>query len=522
MKKGKLNDKVLPLLAGTIFAVGTSLAQTSGEIDELFGISGYVVTDHVPGIGEVFNDLIALEDDKLLMVGFVNDANQDLLLARYNADGSLDATFGNNGKVTIDLTIGADEQATAATVLFDGKILVTGGMNNGGTIDAFILRLNEDGTLDNSFGTGGMGYTVLNAGANSLAFGADVEVDASNNIFVAATAANAMANYDMVVFKLSQGGGLDAGFGTAGAALIDNAGATDYAYNLALSQSGKIAIVGYTENGDTRGFVARLNSTGGMDLTFNATGGYVYDPSADSESIMDVCFDTGDKVIAVGMQGAGTNIDGVILRLGDDGVLDNTFGTSGAVISDIGSDNGVFLRRVEISEHGKIFAAGYVDGLTLRSPYVISLFDDGNADTDFAPGGDAIPEFTIAINGIIGTGMAIQSDGNVVLGGTITSQDFAGENMYMMRLYGIEAALELVEETTEGIVIYPNPVQDDFRIHATNEVEEVRLIDLNGHIVASWEGADYYKLRENVVGGSYFLHIATPSGNVVHKLVIVR
>lgn len=522
MKKLKLNDKVLPLLTGTIFIAGTSLAQTSGEIDALFGTSGYVVTDHVLGTGEVFNDLIALEDDKLLMVGFVNDANQDLLLARYNADGSLDATFGNNGKAIVDLTIGGDEQATAATVLFDGKILVTGGMDNGGTIDAFILRLNEDGTVDNSFGTGGMGYTVLNAGANSLAFGADVEVDAGNNIFVAATAANAMANYDMVVFKLTQGGGLDAGFGTAGAALIDNAGATDYAYNLALSQSGKIAIVGYTEDSDTKGFVVRLNNTGGMDLTFNATGGYIYDPSADDESIMDVCFDAGDKVIAVGMQGTGNNIDGVILRLGDDGVLDNTFGTSGAVISDIGSDNGVFLRRVEISEHGKIFAAGYVDGLTLRSPYVISLFDDGGADTDFAPGGDAIPSFAIAINGIIGTGMAIQSDGNVVLGGTITSQDFVGENMYMMRLYGVEAALELTEEITESMVIYPNPAQDNFSIQTTNEVEEVRLVDLNGHIVASWEGADHYKLKEDVVGGSYFLHIATPSGNAVQKLVIVR
>ncbi len=519
MEKHRLYDTVLPLLAATVFS-GISLAQTSGDIDATFGVSGYVITDHIPGSGEIFNDLLVLSDDKILMTGFVDDANQDILLAKYNADGTADGTFGNGGKVTIDLTIGADEQGTAAVELSDGKILVTGGMDHG-TIDAFVLRLNADGSLDNSFGTGGTGYTILNAGANSLAFGTDVEVHGTD-IYVGATVANALANYDFAIFKLTQGGGVDVSFGTSGVALVDNDGANDYVYNLDLSVSGKIVAAGYTDDGDTKGFIVRLTSSGALDLTFNATGGYIYDPTADDETIFDVCFGAGDKVIAVGTQGTGNNIDGAILRLGDDGVPDTGFGTNGVVVSDIGTDNGVFLRRVQVSEHGKIFAGGYVDGLSLRSPYVISLTDNGSADTDFAPGGDAIPDFAIALNGIFGTGLGIQSDGNVLLGGSATSQDFVGDNMYLMRLYGIEAELGVNEQAVAEALVYPNPASERFEIRSDEVIEEVRLMDLNGCLIDSWKFANHYELKENVVSGVYMLHITTTSGSAVHRLSVVR
>lgn len=523
MKKLRLNETATFLLTGSLLYAGALSAQISGELDENFGTMGYVLTDHVASIGEVYNDLVVLSNDKILMVGYVNDAaNTDLLIARYEKDGSLDATFGAGGKVIIDMTIGADEQATAAVELFDGKILVTGGVDNG-TIDAFILRLNEDGSIDNSFGTGGTGHTYLNAGANLLAFGSDVEVDGSNTIYVAATVANSLGDYDFAVFKLTQGGGVDASFGNSGVALVDNGGATDFVFNMDVSSAtGKILMTGYTEDASIQGFVTRLNSNGSLDLTFNASGGYIYDGTPDDNILYDACFVAGDQILAVGSAGTGDNLDGIILRLSDDGTLDNTFGTNGVVISDIGSANGVFLRRVQVSEHGKIFAGGHINGLNLRTPYVISLDADGGADADFSQGGDAAPEFAISLNDIQGTGMGIQSDGNVLLGGSITSQDFVGENMYLVRLYGIEAELGIEDASEVGLTLYPNPAQNEFYIQTEGTIEHLSLVDVNGKQIDSWDVADHYALKPHVVSGTYFLHITTTNGNTVRKLQVIR
>src|SRR5690606_27620242 len=115
--------------------------------------------------------------------------------------------------------------------------------------------------------------------------------------------------------------------------------------------------------------------------------------------------------------------------------------------------------------------------------------------------------FAIALNGILGTGLGIQSDGNVLLGGSVTSQDFVGENMYLVRLYGIEAELGTDKMEQEDLVVYPNPAQNEFLIRSAATVEHVRLVDVNGRLIDTWSVADHYQLSKDVVSGTYFLHI---------------
>ena len=195
-------------------------AQIGGDLDVNFGVSGYVMTDHVPNTGEVFMDMITLSNDKIVMVGYTTDANQDILVARFNPDGTPDVTFGSNGATSIDASIGLNEQAWAVKELSDGKLLITGIIVTGGSWDGFIMRLDTVGTIDTSFGTTVPGRTNFNAGDNTIALGTAIEVLSDNSILVGGSALFG-GTADMVVFKFTQGGGSAAAFASGGYASFD-------------------------------------------------------------------------------------------------------------------------------------------------------------------------------------------------------------------------------------------------------------------------------------------------------------
>src|SRR5439155_974558 len=96
-------------------------------------------------------------------------------LARYNSDGSLDSTFGSGGIVTTDF--GSSETAFAISVAADGKITAAGGTKGASPGDIAVARYNSDGSLDSSFGSGGKVTTDFAAGSDDVAFGLVVQPD---------------------------------------------------------------------------------------------------------------------------------------------------------------------------------------------------------------------------------------------------------------------------------------------------------------------------------------------------------
>jgi uncharacterized delta-60 repeat protein len=139
---------------------------TDGSVDTTFGTEGRVITDM--GTADTIQSVAVLPDGKILAAGYGGKAggNQflDFTLARYNTDGSLDSTFGNGGKVLTDVSTNRDE-AAALVVRPDGKIVVGGPVYVGVTFcttDACryfgfaLAQYNPDGSLDKSFGHGGI------------------------------------------------------------------------------------------------------------------------------------------------------------------------------------------------------------------------------------------------------------------------------------------------------------------------------------------------------------------------------
>ena len=133
-----------------------------GSLDtDGFGIDGVVVTDL--GNFSYVNGATLQPDGKILVVGYVDDGvTNDFFLVRYNDDGSLDTDFGSDGVVITDL--GGRDIARSVTVQPDGKILVAGdtATESGDFASDFALvRYNDNGTLDTDFGTGGIVITDL-------------------------------------------------------------------------------------------------------------------------------------------------------------------------------------------------------------------------------------------------------------------------------------------------------------------------------------------------------------------------
>jgi uncharacterized delta-60 repeat protein len=136
------------LSTGKILVVGNSDGtfaavryNVDGSLDTSFSDDGIVTSN--AAINEVMSSIVTLPDGKFLAAG--TNGNYDLVVVRYNADGTLDSTFGKNGRVTTDL--GGAEECTGLAVQNDGKILLTGTSDS----DFVLVRYNTDGSLDSTF-----------------------------------------------------------------------------------------------------------------------------------------------------------------------------------------------------------------------------------------------------------------------------------------------------------------------------------------------------------------------------------
>src|SRR5262249_24701082 len=127
-----------------------------GSLDTTFGTGGKVTTDF--GGGHASADAVAVQNDgKIVAAGHAYSAqtNWDFALTRYNSDGHPDTSFGSGGKVTTDFSAG-DDHANAVILQSDGKIVVAGLGSNATTAQDFgLARYNADGSLDTTFGVGG-------------------------------------------------------------------------------------------------------------------------------------------------------------------------------------------------------------------------------------------------------------------------------------------------------------------------------------------------------------------------------
>jgi uncharacterized delta-60 repeat protein len=214
----------------------------NGTLDTSFSGDGTQTTDFGLGEGAQATGAAIQGNGKLVVVGSAgaNNISQDLALARYNADGSLDTSFSGDGTQTTDL--GGSDEAADVALQGDGKIVAAGIASGGATGDDFALaRYNPDGSLDTGFSGDGMQTTDFGFGADDEANGVVLQGD--GKIVAAGVASGGPTGDDFALARYDADGSLDTSFSGDGKRRT-NFGGVDMANGVALQGDGKIVAVG--------------------------------------------------------------------------------------------------------------------------------------------------------------------------------------------------------------------------------------------------------------------------------------
>ncbi len=222
--------------AGYKFA--TARFHPNGSLDASFGTDGKVTTSFGSTNDKAY-DAVLQPDGKIVLVG--GTAFNAIALCRYTNSGALDGSFGVAGKVTTDAIPNKSEEAASVALQTDGKLLVAGyHLTSNNTGNFLLIRYQPNGELDQSFGSGGIVTTDF-GGSDDRATSVKVLIDGSVLLCGYAGSNFALARY-------SSFGVLDTTFGTGGMLILD-LGASDQAKKMAIQDDLKIVVAGYTQGG---------------------------------------------------------------------------------------------------------------------------------------------------------------------------------------------------------------------------------------------------------------------------------
>lgn len=325
---------------GKIVLVGTRSGEvalvrlhSSGALDESFGVSGLVSTD-VGDFNSIGIDAIMQPDGKILVAVFhaAFEMNSKFWLVRYNADGSRDAGFGSSGVASVTFGM-VTSQTYTLSLQSDGKIILAGNQNNFGS---HMARFDSDGQLDLTFSGDGKTSVYVNGFGSSLS-----QVIAQSDLKTLGIGhTQSGGDFDFLLFRLLDDGSMDATFGSGGVVTTDFGSISDMAYSAAIQPADqKVVLVG--RSGDDLA-LARYNPDGSLDSSFGSSGVVTTDLGG-TEFLRKIFLLSNGKILATGSSDGSTiivryNSDGspdtsfsgngvlVLFQGGDTGVADEVYG----------------------------------------------------------------------------------------------------------------------------------------------------------------------------------------------------
>ncbi len=506
------------------------VVDTSCAIDRTFGNNGKIYTDF--GINNGTDDVcdIAVQTDgKIVVLGSNSTYSPQTQystyeIARYNVDGSPDYTFGGSGKVSYQIgsSINSNCNAEALALQNDGKIVIVGStFSDISEYDFAIVRLNYNGSLDQTFGTNGVVYTEnFNTGAGySMDLAKDVAIQPDGKIIVVGS--TWYSRSDFAVARYNTNGTQDASFGNNGK-VVKTVGGFDEAKAVAIQPDGKIIVAGRSINSTTDYALIRCNSDGTIDQGFGTNGQIITDFYSSSDEINDIKIQPDGKIIVGGFSMVYNGLSAIsqfsMARYNSTGVLDNSFGTGGKVVSNFGTTSNSQINAIKLLSNGDIIAAGftfYIGGDFLIAKYKPS----GILDANFCTYGASYTDF--GSNDVL-RGIDFQNNKIVAAGTTsaLGNLDFA-VTRYNIVNYGIENE-ENIYNNQFDFIIYPNPVCDKLNIEIKNNGRQINFEIFNsiGHIIKKGQGVGKIEINtENYDNGLYFIKLYDDKYFDVRKFV---
>lgn len=335
---------------------------------------------------------LSLPDGKIMLAVSTPDDLFDFRIMRLNQDGSPDTSFGDGGSVVVDVDPGSD-LPTEMLLQPDGKVIVTGpgGVNFGGGI-LVATRLNEDGTLDTSFGNGGkLVYFPPGAGMSPT----HVALQADGKLLVAGLISSVGANPDVLLVRFDSDGSLDTGFADEGMLVHSLGIGTDNARAVHVLPDGKILVAGTMRSpaNDVDGFLMRLHLDGSLDAAFGSDGVVKAHLTDGHDVFAHMVVQPDGKIVTLGTIGATSSSLGLggelmLVRYHPDGRLDTGFGEDGITVIPghglgVGRDPGGLAL---VDGQFVVFGTTTTDlDSSAVQPLLARVNADGTLDADFHP-----------------------------------------------------------------------------------------------------------------------------------------
>lgn len=397
--------RILATIAFALIVSSFNILAQPGSPDTAFNGSGKVQTDVSTAYGAV-NDMYAYPDGKLLVAGISYAGGNDsrTTLVRYNANGSLDSTFGTGGVVNLNPNLfNQTEEAPFGLAVYPatGKIAVVAEHSTGvlpaPTRDLLIYQLNSDGSLDTDFSDDGI-FTFDYSGANSVEDAADIAYLSDGRIAVLGNTSTGGSDQTFFL-QLTADGFLDAsinqGFGFIALEFPTSTLTRSFGARMAIQPNGKIVVVGsgfQAETLEKDAFIARLETDGTPDTSFDADGFRIFDFSPIGDEFLNVALNSTGGIYAAG--DTAKNTSALLVRFNADGSLNTNFDTDG--IATFGGTNFDSGLGMAVTPNGKVM---FTFGKDDKDFHVLTVNPNGALDSTFGTGGEARISLTNNIEG---------------------------------------------------------------------------------------------------------------------------
>ena len=380
---------------GTVDSLIVIRYNADGSYDSTFGTGGFVRTN-IGNFEGVANVLIQ-PDGKIIVAGerYNGNTRTDFSLVRYNTDGSLDNTFDGNGLAVANIVGVSNERGGNAVLQPDGKIVVVGQTDNQteyASLDWAVVRFNADGSLDSTFNGDGK-IVIPTSGdtedANSVA------LQENGKIVVTGFSSNGTDN-DFTTIRLNSNGSLDQSFGVAGIVKTPIGSANEVARNIKIQADGKILVAGGTDNATNSDIaLIRYNENGTLDSSYGTNGIVIAEfQSGSSEAALDLQIQPDGKALVSSNMGNNAGL----IRFNTDGSIDSSFGTGGRVSTEILDFTKSYPFSIALQNDGKIVISGVAFWLASSGPtyfFTARYNNSATAKTQFDFDGDGKSDVSV-------------------------------------------------------------------------------------------------------------------------------
>jgi uncharacterized delta-60 repeat protein len=371
-----------------------------GDLDATFGGTGLVVADLDPRVGNL-GGVAVREDGKIIVAGSAGPngspfppAADELRVMRYNPDGSLDTTFSGDGVDSVPISGSPFFTIVHVGLQSDEKIVVA----YGGIGPWSVVRFLAGGGVDSSFGSGGT--ISVSPGTGSREF-RHMALQPDDRILLTGMATAVNPRDRVAIVRLTADGTVDSGFGIGGAVLEPTPGTSPSADAVAVAPDGDVLLAGSAHppgQNWSQFLLMRFTSAGTRESAFGSDG-YAHADFEIGGIARAIGVDPLGRILLAGFapdpdDTSGNEVaDFAAARFLDAGGLDPAFGTEGLTRVHVGDTLNV-PGDLSVQPDGSVLLGGYREGAsTVEDAWaVVSLTEDGVADSSFGTGGVAITQ----------------------------------------------------------------------------------------------------------------------------------